>query len=834
VQNQSRAAIGKRSLMGAVFILGFASTAASGQESGPSSPVATAVTGPTIETVNVTARRKSENEQTVPISITALTDKDLTSKVIQNSRDLETAVPGLNVTGTFSSTQLTFTIRGQVPDPFSNTVTVQTYYNDVAPIYASSADIYDMDNVQVLRGPQGTLFGRSSLGGAILFAPKLPDWEFGGYVEVQGGNLDDHELRAAVTIPLIDDVLSVRVAGDLVRRDGYTIVENEGGYDLDNKDFQSIRLSVRYHPISWLENITTYSYHDVDQHSGSYEIIDAPPGGLSSLLANPADPAYVNFLAQNPDLAAIPGVAGGLQTYLQTQREMGPREINTTAPSSILIYQEKINFLTNTTTANFGDLTIKNIFGYQTYWAAQPFDADGAPIPLFAAASFEGAPTDFYADQRQFDDELQALGSLGNGVLDYVVGGYYQNNADLKPGDVIPHVALAFLGMPAESLQSQQRSTDKAIYTQETWHITDAISLTGGVRYTSDILNAKSWSLAAPTSLRGVVDGPTYCFGFPSVLASYQAPQCMGPTTVVRSDGLNWLGSLDYKWSDQTLLYVTSRHGYQPGGFNDTSTIPQSLTFKGAKTTDFEAGVKTDQDIDGVATRLNIDGYYDLLTNAQETGAEQDPRTGQAEVLTINAASATVKGVEAELTGIFSESFQLSGFVDYTDAVYSNFNIPNLILDPSDPRCANPATLPICNIIVGSYTSAARNPFEYTPEFQVGANATLSIPIPAQIGRLTLNVTYYHQDPFVLTATIQDNPHAVAQAEDLLSARLDWTNLFGRPIDLSIWGKNLTNETYLIGGTDIDQELGFSIGTYGEPRTYGVTLRYKLGEDAEN
>ena len=834
MQNQSRTAVRKQSLLGAAFILGFAATAASGQENGPSSPVKPGATGPTVETITVTARRRSENEQTVPISVTAFTEKDLASKNIQNSRDLATAVPGLNVNSTFSTTQLSFTIRGQVPDPFSNTVTVQTYYNDVAPIYASSADMYDMDSAQVLRGPQGTLFGRSSLGGAILFAPKLPDWEFGGYVEAQGGNLDDHELRAAVTIPLIDDVLSVRVAGDIVRRDGYTTIENENGYDLDNKDFQSIRLSVRYHPISWLENITTYTYHDVDQHSGSYEIIDAPPGGLASLVANPFDPAYATFLAQNPDLAAIPGVAGGLQTYLKTQSEMGPREINTNVPSSILIYTEKVNFLTNTTTANVGDLTIKNIFGFQTYYSAQPFNADGAPIPLFNAASLEGQATDFFADQHQISEELQALGSLGNGALDYVVGGYYQYNADMKPGDVIQHAALAFLTYQATVVQTQQRTTDEAIYTQEIWHITDALSLTGGARYTSDIVTANSWSLAGPTNSRGVVDGPTYCYGYPTIPATYQTPQCEGPSSRVNSAGLNWLGSLDYKWSDNTLLYVTSRRGVQPGGVNSTSTIPQSLTFGGAKTTDFEAGLKTDQDVDGVAVRFNFDGYYDSITNAQRTVAEQDPRDGQAEVLTVNAESATVKGIEAELTAAFSDSFQLSGWADYTDAQYNEFNIPNFILDPSDPRCANPATLMTCNLVIGSYTSAAGNPFEYTPQFQVGANATLVIPIPAEIGQLTLNVTYFHQDPFALTATIQDNPHAVAQAEDLVGARLDWTNAFGRPIDISIWGKNLTNETYLVGGTDIDQELGFSIGTYGEPRTYGITVRYKLGEDAAN
>src|SRR5690606_12997427 len=155
----------------------------------------------------------------------------------------------------------------------------------------------------------------------------------------QLGNYNNMEFEAAVSVPIIKDGLSARIAGRIARRDGYTKVLNQGKYDLDDTQSNEIRETLDFTTSETISNPLIFDYVDVDHHQGSWLLLAARPDGLASQIFNPANPLFQQFLIDNPDLAAIPGYADGLQGYLQTIQELGPNRVYTNTPNDILIYQ---------------------------------------------------------------------------------------------------------------------------------------------------------------------------------------------------------------------------------------------------------------------------------------------------------------------------------------------------------------------------------------------------------------------------------------------------------------------------------------------------------------
>src|ERR1700761_6461648 len=210
-----------------------------------------------LEEIVVTARRKEEKLQSVPVAITAFTPALLEEKHIESASDLAHHVPGLASSQETRDEQV-FYLRGQGPNGGQGGAPgVVTYFSEV-PFYASGPGIYfDLDNLQVLRGPQGTLFGRNTTGGAVLFEPKHPTNNFEGYVQLTLGDYNRQGVEAAVNIPIIADTLLVRVAGSRETRDGYTkdIGTNQ---DLDNRDYWAGRIGVTWRPTDDFENYLVY------------------------------------------------------------------------------------------------------------------------------------------------------------------------------------------------------------------------------------------------------------------------------------------------------------------------------------------------------------------------------------------------------------------------------------------------------------------------------------------------------------------------------------------------------------------------------------------------
>jgi iron complex outermembrane receptor protein len=792
----------------------------------------------TLETIIVTARRREENLQQVPTAVTATLGEALRRQRIDTPLEIARTAPALSASGSFSNSLYQFSMRGQTPDFLafgSFTPTVQTYFNEVAPIFASTAQFFDVSSVQVLRGPQGTLFGRAANGGAVLFAAQAPTDSFDGYVDAQFGRFNERQLKAAVNVPVIPGKLSVRVAGEIARRDGWVHILNEQDFDLNDRHVDAARVSILFTPTDAIRNTFIYNYSNVDQHAGAYFLLAASPTGTASALANAGNTAYKTFLTQNPDLAALPGVAGGLQSYLPVAKALAPWSLYSNVPSSALRFKERINFLSNTTEADLGGgVKLKNILGYQTVTQTIPFNPDGSPLPVFDAAAFLNAvPVNFGQDADQLSEELQVLGDGFGQRLNWIVGGYYQKNGDAYPGRALANVAFGFLpGTARQTLTSIDRKNE-AIFAQATWKATDALQITAGVRRTWDRVLSDLYLPVATTNSRGVVVTPTVCANDRTEPFSLDAPACQGATSDVKGADDNWMVSVDYRPTSDVLFYLASRHGYQPGGVTTNSTLPRFREFGPSKITDIEGGLKGDFSLGGVPTRLNLAIYHQWLTDTQRSTTIVDPRTNALVTLTLNAQEAEATGAEGELRFKFNDIVGLTAFADYIDAKYNRFLVPNLGLDPSDPRCAAAATKPVCNVVVLSQTDLSANPFPLTPKSHFGATLDASWPLRDGLGEVRASVSYYHQDTFTYAIDMTANPLAVAGAQDLVSGQVEWRNVFGRPVDISIYGKNLTDQTYLTGGVSVQRELGIAYGTYGEPRTYGIELRYRFGASAE-
>lgn len=769
----------------------------------------------------VTARRRSESLQSVPVAVTAVSGEDLRNKGVANALDLSRITPSLTPTSVFSSNHVNFTIRGQAPENnnFGNNPTVEIYFADVVQIYPSLGQIYDIDSVQVIRGPQGTLFGRASNGGAVLYTPTEPGNEFEGYVSGQIGNYQDREFEAAITVPIVRDVLSVRAAGSIVRRDGFTKVLNQDNYDLDDRHTDAFRLTAKFTPTDWFTNTTLYDYSNVDAHQSAWQLIAARPTRLASQLYQPGSPIFDNFLANNPDLASIPGVSGGLQSYLATIAALGPRQVYYNTPSSLLIYKNRVQNFVNKMEFDLGsNIDLKYVFGYQRMYVALGYEADASPLPILDMYQPTFAPTGRASQKKQMSHEVQLSGTAFGDALEWLVGGYYEERKDVVPGNTLFGKAFGgyFTGN-ATSVMNDIDTSSRALFTQATLNVTDKIRVTGGLRYTWDRIRAQSFTSVTPTGPDGQTNGISVCPGTTTPFSVDEAA-CRGVLTKQRPNDANWTASVDYRPNNSLLFYASAKHGYRPGGVSTTVVVPALREYGPESITEFELGAKLSGDIGGVRGRIALALFQQDIKDAQRGVIIFNPITAQAQGITINADKAQVRGVEVEGELVFSDYFRIGGFADYTDAKYKSFDVPVIGVDPSAPG----------GLAIVSSSDAAANPFPNVPKYHASVNATVTLPTPDDWGKVSLNLNYFYQSRYTFAVQSDLEPEAFAKGYGLVNGRLNWNDVLGAPIDASLFVNNLTNKTYRRGGIGLQSLLGISHASIGEPRTYGVELRYRF------
>lgn len=701
----------------------------------------------------VTATRRDERLQDVPVAVTAISAAQLELQQIDNVQDLFGVVPGVNVaTGVGGTNELQIGLRGLVPSVTEPTVdmSVGIYIDGVyvaRPISANTGFI-DMERVEVLRGPQGTLFGRNTIGGAFNITTKKPTEEFTGYVEAAYGNYDMFRGTGVVNLPL-NDIVQTRFVYSHMQRNGFgrSIVSATnplvtGPLDREFSDAKQdyARGTLRVAPSEDFEMLISGDYFRFEGNSALYRLNYVAPGSPFA--------AYVT------------------NDYYQNQADFNPKTFNES-------YSATINV-----TGNMGFATIRSISAYRHAATERASDLDASPIAGrdFVSFPFSG---------EQISQELQLFGDAVDGRLNWIVGGYYfyEKGSYAIELDVGAPVVIVNSRIPTLSNESL------SAFAQLDFAITDALKVTGGIRQVRD-----NRSVAYQSGNAATVGGPLIgACGLPAAVLADPA-NCFYHPPQASYDFTPWTAELSFQPNRDLLAYVKVSRGYRSGGFQTQAAALAAIgteSFGPENLISYEGGIKATL-LDGVLV-TNLAGYHSKYSGVQQNENFTFGTPAQTISIIQNAGKAEINGVEAELAARLG-GFRLSATYAYTDATFTS--------GPS----------------VGT-------PYLVTPKHTFSVAGNYSVELGR--GKLGLNADYsYRSKVFFYTPLPTWNQAQIdAVSQDgygLFNASVSYSY---EPFTLTVFAKNLADKEYAARTMNF-VAAGFNTEAPGEPRTYGVSLRF--------
>jgi iron complex outermembrane recepter protein len=668
-----------------MLMMSVAALTPAGPAMAANSDAPTATQGAALEEVVVTARRREENAQQVPIAVTAISPAALQQNNITTMQDVQQLVPSLTVTtgnaGQRESANVA--IRGQGWGSVAGQPAVAIYLNEVplpadrdGQLAGGPGLLFDLENVQVLKGPQGTLFGRNTMGGAVLLQTARPTNDFGGQLQVGYGNYNDRELNGEINLPIVDGKLLARIAFFGQIRDGFSNVlstpNHPNGTDMDNRDVKAVRGSLTFRPTDSFQNDAILTYTKYTSHGSADFLTGVDPHGV----AESTYPGLLQLLAQQQAL--------GARTHLPIDNDLDGTYGSLFA-------------LENITKVDFNDqLSYRNIFGF--HQAVFNYNANfaGTIYPIFNLISDRIPP-------RQISDEMQILGKAFDGRLDWVAGAFYSTQG---PSDFYLQSFQVFMpaGTPPDVTNSNVYRRliidTHALFLQGTY---DLSSFINGLKFTAGVRNTWDHRIDA-TTMNGVIT---------SVPSDSKAP--------------TWTGALDYQVTPDTAVYLTSRRGYRGGGTvsNTVGTSNVNFPFNPEYVTDYEVGVKSDWKVADVPIRTNGDLYYQDYSGIQVNQLVPYPGGPGGNVnITTNAGAARLWGAEFEALALLTKNFEVGANFSYLSFKYTKFG-------PGVDGAA---------LIAGE--TANRIPREY------GVNARYYLPVPEALGKISLLTNWHWQARF--------------------------------------------------------------------------------------
>ncbi len=738
-----------------------------------------------LEVINVTAQKRVEPLQETPIAITAFTPTALDRKGIDNISKLAEHTPNLvfdthTPIGGASSAAAVF-IRGIGNTDFSLTTDpgVGTYIDG---IYVSRSiggvlDVLDVSGVEVLRGPQGTLFGRNTIGGAINITSRKPYDELAGQVELTAGNFSRLDFRGSIDIPITDTLLSTFAIAKK-ERDGY-VDRVLVGDKLGGQDRLAFRAAFHYEPTEYLNFQLAFDITDYDEESAAGVSVGFTPG--AGTIGN----SLIRFSDMAPGDAIAAGIAD-LQQYVT-----GPGDDITfgTAGNGSTVEAKGVSFIANYLGDNF---EIKYTGSARNTDATFEADADNSPFQITGLSN-----PNYQHDQ--VSHELQITGDINGGDIKYVAGIY---RFDEDGEDVVfvpvslptPDVSAGF-----EAVINNYATVDnssQAYYFQTTWAATEALNLTAGARYTKD---EKEYGYTQFIGADRVPNGLPF---FPGAVINDGSfvpglLPLVGTGTGVDNDSFNEttfkLGA-DYKLDDDTLLYYSFSQGFKSGGFvlRYVEVVEAPRSFAPELLDAHELGIKWESDNKRV--RLNAATFYTDYTDIQVTFFDN-----LGGPITANAGEAEIKGIELELTALITEGLLFELGYGYTNAKYTSINLVEGLSLTIDE------TAKLVN----------------TPENSL--NASLEYRKELGDNEIAARIDYAYTDDIFNDS--QNSPFLFQDATNLVNASITYT--IDYDLDIVLFVENLTDERILESGNS-NFGLGFHEARFNRPREYGVTVRYKF------
>ena len=809
-----------------------------------------------LEDIIVTARRVEENQQKIPVAVTTLTAASMERRNVVAVNDLQFSVPNLQIKPSNNNPSLPeFIIRGQRQVLYTDE-NVVTYVNGVAQSTRGLA-LYDLENVQALKGPQGTLFGKNSMGGAMVFTTARPKFDPEARFDLEMGNYNRVQGTVMGNIPLIDEVAALRIAGRIERQDGFFKNLRPGGKDLNDRNNESFRVSLLVKPGDRFENLTTFDYIHKDEIP-TPSVIEAAP------LAN-------NFFRSVTQQAVTQQSAlGGSTPLVDTANGLLVRQGN---PFRSVAFtgigktidnprfpaltgfgaRSEVYGIANTTSFELSDaVTLKNIIGARYEEALDFQDPSGITGMTFDFGTLFGAPPGFVTGQatnndtyyrnqyKTFSDEFQVIGRWGN--LNLITGLYYahvKHQYNVNSSFVVG--PASFYGPAFEKHGALRDTTESmAAFAQGTYDFSgvglDGLRLTLGARYTRDkkemraegfyttsTETVQSWNPAFPQSQCNELNGT-----FGNAVGVNNGAEC-SLTNHRTYKAVTWTGSLEYQATPDTLLYFATRRGFKAGGPNPTTRVLEFSMFGPEKITDFELGLKHQGRLGSVPYRLNLAGFIGKYRDIQTSDILQfctNDNVGCSgggvftELILLNVGKATIKGIEVEGSIKPVPQLELNAGYSYQVGRYGSGSIVPQPTDPANPvNAANPINF------AGGVDISGKE-FAGVPRQTLTLSGTYEADfIPESFAKTRLSVNYFHRTK---TKGLAVQGIFGTPAFDTLGARLSFDQLFESNFSLALWGSNITNNYYKLYCSNNLNSIGYAACKWGDPRTYGATLSVKF------
>lgn len=766
---------------------------ANAQDSGPDGAVGLGKAG--IEDIVVTARRREESLQDTPISIAAVSGKALEARGIITVTDIGdfTANVKFNASAPVSASNSTAAIFirgiGQNNWEISADPGVGLYLDGV---YISRGvgnvlDALNIERIEVLRGPQGTLFGRNTIGGAVSVVTRKPGNTFKVDAEVTTGSFNRLQIKGSVDIPVAEGVYT-NLSGFYHRRDGYVKGVLPDAPDLGDTDALAGRLAVRLEPSDTVkidlaldgtrnrEESAPNVLIATDESAPAAQVYNALYSGAPGVCANPTNAARLSDprCFNNQWVLGPYRHAGTFKTNLPLFDNLGPNRYQSASHMDIWGASGTIEWEISPA------LTAKSITAYRKVKGFWFRDSDHSPVSITQTKS--------RWDQEQFSQELQLSGTSLDGDLKWLLGAYYSRETG-KANDLVQLVDVVFLSggiIKGRSL---------AGFGQATYEITQGLNLTAGVRWTEDrktFGNADQYLIEA-----GFLTGAPLN---PDGSGLQDGDPLMGPRGMEREiKDRAWtpMVNLSYRWSDEWLTYASYSKGFKGGGFSQRIFPPLDFipAFKPEKSTTYEVGFKSDL----FDRRLRVNGaaFKNDYSNLQV--AVNDPTLGFAPIAQ-NAAKALIKGFELELQARPVTGLNIDASLGYLDAKYTDVQL----------RAVNAGV---------NKDSKLQN----APEWTLSAGIAYDFDL-GSAGRLTPRVDWSYRslvynDAVNTPILAQAGYHMVNAAINYQSADARW--------GLSLGVKNLTKELYINSGY-IDTFSGLTEALYGRPREWYLSARMKM------
>ncbi|WP_129793181.1 TonB-dependent receptor [Sphingosinicella sp. CPCC 101087] len=730
--------------------------------------------------VIVTARRREESLQDAPVAVTVLTGEALARQQLVSTTDLDQVAPNLQftshgtLTGNNSAAQVFIRGIGQTDATPAVDPGVGIYIDDVymGRSVGGAMEFRDIASIQVLRGPQGTLFGRNTIGGAVLITTNAPGTGAGNRFQVGIGDDNLFEVFAAYDIP-ISSHWSARVSGGFRDRDGY-VRRIFDGKDLGDEHGYFGQGALRWQPDPSLNFLLRGDYAREDENGS--------PFVFRAINENAV------FVAAQSVAAGCPGATFPPPFVPQTPtrdprcgndaQALGPFTNGGTFPASSRLENYGASFTAEWEASDA--ITLKSITAARHLQWSGTRDADNTPLLILH--------TDYSSESDQFSQELQALIEVGR--LSGVVGGYYFEE-DSFDRVIVP------IGNPGTSYDTQRVSLDTeawAAFTQWTFEVTDALSVTAGIRYTDEakgirgilfnVAPASAPEPAIPTALcpfNGPPPTQTGCL----FLSTDRFEENFSATT--------GSASIQYRFGPAFMAYLSWSQGFKSGGFNQryNAAPPDNapIAFDSEQAETFELGFKTNP-----ARRLRFNAAF-FTTSYDDI--QLTYRLGVVPLL-FNAGAATIRGAEFELDWVPVADLRIDASLGWLDNEFDS------IIDP-------PPFGPIAPTAIATLDS--RLPF--TPEWQahIGASYTFRF---GNGWALTPRVDVSHTSDQFFDAG--NSPEIAQDDVTVVNAGLTLAQENWR-VTLNVF--NLTDELYPTAGTSsLTTASGYAEIIYARPRNF--------------